>query len=152
MICMTDYNEFNWNEEEPAEAEPQNRPVYTESVLKPKSPKKKSGKSKLVAGVICGALAGSLISTAAVMGVSSLFSKNNSVTIYESKRIPEATATVTQVSSTIVDESAQILSIEEIAQSVGPAVVGISCTVSYQSIFGVQKGSSGGSGIIISDH
>lgn len=39
----------------------------------------------------------------------------------------------------------------EIAQKVGPAVVGIQCSVSVRTIFGTQKGTSSGSGIIISE-
>lgn len=147
---MTDYNEFNWNEEEAQEVEPQSNPVYTESVLKPKAHKRKSGRSKLVVGVICGALAGSMISTAAVLGVSAVLPKHNSVTIYESGRKASDNSDVTKV-STVVSDSGTVLTGEEIAQSVGPAVVGISCTVSYQSFFGVQQGASSGSGIIISD-
>lgn len=149
---MTDYNEFNWNEEEPQPPEPQSRPVYTESVLKPRHQKKKSGKGKLIVGVICGALAGSLFSTAAVLGLSMMLPSSNRVTIYESSRSVKDDSQVTQISTNVVDDiGGQVLTVEEIAQTVGPAVVGISCTVRYQSIFGVQTGTSGGSGIIISD-
>ncbi len=42
------------------------------------------------------------------------------------------------------------LSTEEIAKRVGPSIVGISCTTQTQSYFGVQTGTSSGSGIIIS--
>lgn len=147
---MTDYNEFNWNEEESQIVEQPSRPVYTESVLKPKSPKKKGGRSKLIVGVICGAVAGSMISTAAVMGVSFILPKNNSVTIYESSRKSSDESDVTKVSTVVADGSKE-LTVEEIAQTVGPAVVGISCTVSYQNFFGVQQGTSSGSGIIISE-
>ncbi len=147
---MTDYNEFNWNEDDQQDFDRQTRPVYTESVLKPKSEKKKSGKSRTVIGVICGAIIGSMISTAAVMGFSYIFPKNNNVTIYESGRKPSSDANATTV-STVVADSSRELSVEEIAQTVGPAVVGISCTVSYQSIFGTQQGTSSGSGIVISD-
>ena len=148
---MTDYNEFNWNEEESRPAEPQTRTVYTESVLRPKSPKK-SGRGKLIAGVICGALAGSLISTTAVMGISAMFPRSDRVTIYEtgghgSKNETEGTPVSTVTAEPLTEE----LSTEEIAKTVGPAVVGISCPVSMQTFFGVQQGVSSGSGIVISD-
>ena len=147
---MTDYNEFNWNEEESHPIEPQTRPViYTENVLRPKSQKKK-GHGRLIAGVICGALAGSLISTTAVIGLSSLFPKGGNVTIYETGGRSTA-ADVTQISTVVTDGTNQELSTEEIARTVGPAVVGISCTVTMPSIFGVQQGTSSGSGIVISD-
>lgn len=146
---MTDYNEFNWNEEESPVVEPQNRPVYTENVLKSKSHKKKGG-AKLVAGVVCGALVGSLISTSAVMGIYSFNGKHTTATIYESASKSGKTE-ATKVSTVVTEQTGEELTTEEIAQMVGPAVVGISCTVSYQSFFGTQQGVSSGSGIIISD-
>ncbi|MCH5188575.1 MAG: trypsin-like peptidase domain-containing protein [Oscillospiraceae bacterium] len=148
---MTDYNEFNWDEEESRVPEPQTRPVYTESVLKPKSPKRRSGHGRLIAGVICGALAGSLISTTAVIGLSTFFPKTGNVTIYEGSGRAGIAPDVTQISTVVTDNAGQELSTEEIAQLVGPAVVGISCNVSVRSIFGVQQGVSSGSGIVISD-
>ncbi len=50
-----------------------------------------------------------------------------------------------------MSEDRQELTTSEIARRVGPAVVGIQCEVSVRSYFGVQKGTSSGSGIIISD-
>ncbi|MGN1097692.1 MAG: S1C family serine protease, partial [Clostridia bacterium] len=156
MIEMTDYNEFNWNEDEPQVIETQSKPVYTESVLKPKSGKKKrGGRTKLVVGVICGALAGSMLSTTLVLSLFSVNPKNNTVTIYESGA-KKTNAEATKV-STVVNEQGKELSISEIAQTVGPAVIGISCTVTYTSNYGyffggTQQGQSSGSGIIISDN
>lgn len=147
---MTDYNEFNWNEEEPSAPESQSRPVYTESVLKPKSPKKK-GHGKLITGIICGAVAGSLISTTAVLGIYSLNHKSSAVTTIYQGGGSQSAASATKVSTDISAQTGEELSTEEIAQMVGPAVVGISCKVNYQSFFGTQQGVSSGSGIIISD-
>ncbi len=149
---MTDYNEFNWNEEGTFSDESNNSaPLYTENVLKPKAKKKKSSK-KLILGVICGALVGSLISTTAVIGIYTLNTKNGGVIrVYESSR-KNNSGGVTKV-STSVNDSEEELTTSEIAQAVGPAVVGISCTVSYQNYFfgGVQQGTSSGSGIVYSD-
>lgn len=151
---MTDYNEFNWNEDEPQIIEAQNKSVYTESVLKPKSAKKKkSGKGKLVAGIICGAVAGSMLSTTLVLSLFQVSPNNNTVTIYESG-VKKTSAETTLVSSVVTDNT-QELTIPEIAQRVGPAVVGISCTVTYTTSYGffsgTQQGTSSGSGIVISD-
>ncbi len=43
------------------------------------------------------------------------------------------------------------LTTTQIAQKVGPAVVGIQCTVTVRSMFGTQKGTSSGSGIIYTE-
>lgn len=145
---MTDYNEFNWSEEETPVVEQQSKPVYTENVLKTKS-RKKRGNAKLVTGVVCGALVGSLISTSVVMGVYSFNNKHSVATIYESGKSTKAEAT--KVSTVVTEPAGEELTTEEITQMVGPAVVGISCSVNYQSFFGTQQGVSSGSGIIISD-
>lgn len=154
---MTDYNEFNWNEEESPVPEPQSAlpQVYTENVLKPKDGKKKKGGAKLAVGVICGALVGSLISTAAVMGAFSFNSKNRVATMFESNRGADSVST-TQVSNVVGGEHGQELTTREIARMVGPSIVGISCTVQYQNGFGyffggTQTAISSGSGVIISD-
>lgn len=148
---MTDYNEFNWNEEESHVPEPQPVPVahYTENVLRPR--KKKSG-AKVAVGVICGALAGSLISTTLVMGAFSMNKKSSVATMFESTRRNSDVVT-TQVSTVAGTEQGEELTTTEIAKTVGPAVVGISCTVRYQSYFfgATQQGISSGSGIIITD-
>ncbi len=151
MVHMTDYNEFNWNEDNSQVIETKSNPVYTESVLKPKSPKKKRGGRRLIVGVICGALAGSLLSTTLVLGLYSLNPKAGKVTMYESvakNSKPEATKV-----STVVKDQGEELTSTEIARTVGPSVVGISCTITYQNYFfgGTQQGQSSGSGIIISD-
>lgn len=152
---MTDYNEFNWNEEVSQIPEPQPTPaqLYTENVLHPKIKKKKGGGAKLVVGVICGALVGSLLSTTLVIGLYSVnpAGSNNVATIFESSRT-RPTVETTQI-STVVGNDGQELSTREIAKTVGPAVVGISCTVVYPNYFfgGTQQGISSGSGIIISD-
>lgn len=145
---MTDYNEFNWNEENETSFEQQPKPVYTENVLKPK--KNKKGGAKLAIGVVCGAIVGSMISTAAVMGVYSFNGKHNTVTIYEGAARQNKTE-AQNVSTVVTGQNMQELTTEEITQMVGPAVVGVSCTVSYQSFFGRQQGISSGSGIVISD-
>lgn len=148
---MTDYNEFNWNEDtsDSHEVEPVPAPVYTESVLRPK----KSGRKKLVIGVICGALVGSLLSTTLVLGLYSINPNNGSATIFESTRKKSDVAT-SQVSTVVGTDQGAELTTREIARTVGPAVVGVSGTVTYQSGFffgGTQTGISSGSGVIISD-
>lgn len=153
---MTDYNEFNWNEEESHASAPQPAlpQVYTENVLKPKGGKKKKGGARLVVGVICGALAGSLVSTAVVMGAFGFNGKNRGATMFESNRGSDTVST-TKVSSVVGNEQGQELTTREIARIVGPSVVGISCTIQYQSNFyffgGTQTGVSSGSGVIVSD-
>ena len=152
---MTDYNEFNWNEEVNQIPEPQSAPsqLYTENVLRPKG--KKKGGARVIVGVICGALVGSLLSTTLVLGIYSINPARDSVAnIFESNR-KRPTVETTQVSNVVGAEQGQELTTREIARTVGPAVVGISCTVRYQtySFFGssTQQGISSGSGIIISD-
>ncbi len=148
---MTDYNEFNWNEEVSGAPEPQPAPapVYTENVLKPK--KKKGGKAKMIVGVVCGALVGSLLSTTLVLGLYSINpSARGTATMFESSR--EGVST-TKVSNITGSEQGEELTTREIARTVGPAIVGVSGTVTYQTYFfgGTQTGTSSGSGIIISD-
>ena len=151
---MTDYNEFNWNEDGNyiSESQPAPPQLYTENVLRPKVKRKKGG-AKLIVGVICGALVGSLLSTTLVLGLYSINPAGNGVaTMFESTR-NRSTVSTTQVSTVAGTEQGQELSTREIARTVGPAVVGISGTVRYQNYFfgGTQQGVSSGSGIIISD-
>ena len=150
---MTDYNEFNWNEEAPGTQvpAPAPAPVYTENILRPK---KKGGRAKLVVGVICGALVGSLLSTTLVLSLGPALGVGGSSVseVHFFKATGDRSSvdkpTVTQVNV----ESGTERTTTEIAQEVGPAVVGISGTVSYQNYFfgGTQTGISSGSGIVIS--
>ncbi len=153
---MTDYNEFNWNEEEGHAAEPQpvSTQLYTENVLRPKNSKKKKGGARLAVGVICGALAGSILSTTLVLGAFSINNKNGKATMFESSR--KDVINTTQVSTVVGSDKGGELTTREIARMVGPSVVGISCTVQYQNNFyffggGTQTAVSSGSGVIISD-
>lgn len=97
-------------------------------------------------GVISGAVAGSVMSAAITIGTMSYMSdKKTAVT-------DSAVSGANQQSVQLLAEGSEKteLSTEEIAKRVGPSIVGISCTTQTQSYFGVQTGTSSGSGIIIS--
>ena len=97
-------------------------------------------------GVISGAVAGSVMSAAITIGTMSYMSgKKTAVT-------DSSVSGANQQSVQLLAEGSEKkeLSTEEIAKRVGPSIVGISCTTQTQSYFGVQTGTSSGSGIIIS--
>jgi serine protease Do len=77
-------------------------------------------------------------------------------TMLSSKNLTESDSP-TSAESKIAAESISLsdaretLTATQIAQRVGPAVVGIQCSVSVKSVFGTQKGTSSGSGIIFKD-
>ena len=101
---------------------------------------------KTFLGVISGAVAGSVMSAAITIGTMSYTSdKKTAVT-------DSAVSGANQQSVQLLAEGSEKteLSTEEIAKRVGPSIVGISCTTQTQSYFGVQTGTSSGSGIIIS--
>lgn len=101
---------------------------------------------KTFLGVISGAVAGSVMSAAITIGTMSYMSdKKTAVT-------DSAVSGANQQSVQLLAEGSEKteLSTEEIAKRVGPSIVGISCTTQTQSYFGVQTGTSSGSGIIIS--
>ena len=101
---------------------------------------------KTFLGVISGAVAGSVMSAAITVGTMSYMSdKKSAVT-------DSAVSGASQQSVQLLAEGSEKteLSTEEIAKRVGPSIVGISCTTQTQSYFGVQTGTSSGSGIIIS--
>ena len=101
---------------------------------------------KTFLGVISGAVAGSVMSAAITVGTMSYMSdKKSAVT-------DSAVSGASQQSMQLLAEGSEKteLSTEEIAKRVGPSIVGISCTTQTQSYFGVQTGTSSGSGIIIS--
>ena len=101
---------------------------------------------KTFLGVISGAVAGSVMSAAITNGTMSYMSgKKTAVT-------DSAVSGANQQSVQLLAEGSEKteLSTEEIAKRVGPSIVGISCTTQTQSYFGVQTGTSSGSGIIIS--
>ena len=101
---------------------------------------------KTFLGVISGAVAGSVMSAAITIGTMSYMSdKKTAVT-------DSAVSGANQQSMQLLAEGSEKteLSTEEIAKRVGPSIVGISCTTQTQSYFGVQTGTSSGSGIIIS--
>ena len=101
---------------------------------------------KTFLGVISGAVAGSVMSAAITIGTMSYMSgKKTAVT-------DSAFSGANQHSVQLLAEGSEKteLSTEEIAKRVGPSIVGISCTTQTQSYFGVQTGTSSGSGIIIS--
>lgn len=101
---------------------------------------------KTFLGVISGAVAGSVMSAAITVGTMSYMSdKKSAVT-------DSAVSGASQQSVQVLAEGSEKteLSTEEIAKRVGPSIVGISCTTQTQSYFGVQTGTSSGSGIIIS--
>ena len=101
---------------------------------------------KTFLGVISGAVAGSVMSAAITIGTMSYMSgKKTAVT-------DSAVSGASQQSVQLLAEGSEKteLSTEEIAKRVGPSIVGISCTTQTQSYFGVQTGTSSGSGIIIS--
>ena len=101
---------------------------------------------KTFLGVISGAVAGSVMSAAITIGTMSYMSgKKTAVT-------DSAVSGANQQSVQLLAEGSgkTELSTEEIAKRVGPSIVGISCTTQTQSYFGVQTGTSSGSGIIIS--
>ena len=101
---------------------------------------------KTFLGVISGAVAGSVMSAAITIGTMSYMSgKKTAVT-------DSAVSGANKQSVQLLAEGSEIteLSTEEIAKRVGPSIVGISCTTQTQSYFGVQTGTSSGSGIIIS--
>lgn len=101
---------------------------------------------KTVLGVISGAVAGSLLSTAITIGTMGYISDKKPS---EASSI-SAGASVGSVQLLAEGTEKTELSTEEIAKRVGPSIVGISCTTQTQSYFGVQTGTSSGSGIIIS--
>lgn len=101
---------------------------------------------KTFLGVISGTVAGSVMSAAITVGTMSYMSdKKSAVT-------DSAVSGASQQSVQLLAEGSEKteLSTEEIAKRVGPSIVGISCTTQTQSYFGVQTGTSSGSGIIIS--
>lgn len=101
---------------------------------------------KTFLGVISGTVAGSVMSAAITIGTMSYMSdKKTAVT-------DSAVSGANQQSVQLLAEGSEKteLSTEEIAKRVGPSIVGISCTTQTQSYFGVQTGTSSGSGIIIS--
>ena len=101
---------------------------------------------KTFLGVISGAVAGSVMSAAITVGTMNYMSdKKAAVT-------DSAVSGTSQQSVQLLAEGSEKteLSTEEIAKRVGPSIVGISCTTQTQSYFGVQTGTSSGSGIIIS--
>lgn len=101
---------------------------------------------KTFLGVISGAVAGSVMSAAITVGTMSYMSdKKSAVT-------DSAVSGASQQGVQLLAEGSEKteLSTEEIAKRVGPSIVGISCTTQTQSYFGVQTGTSSGSGIIIS--
>lgn len=101
---------------------------------------------KTFLGVISGAVAGSVMSAAITVGTMSYMSDK------ESAVTDSAVSGASQQSVQLLAEGSEKteLSTEEIAKRVGPSIVGISCTTQTQSYFGVQTGTSSGSGIIIS--
>ena len=101
---------------------------------------------KTFLGVISGAVAGSVMSAAITVGTMSYMSDKKSA-------VTDSTVSgASQQSVQLLAEGSEKteLSTEEIAKRVGPSIVGISCTTQTQSYFGVQTGTSSGSGIIIS--
>ena len=101
---------------------------------------------KTFLGVLSGAVAGSVLSAAITVGTMGYMSdKKSAVT-------DSAVSAASQQKVQLLAEGSEKteLSTEEIAKRVGPSIVGISCTTQTQSYFGVQTGTSSGSGIIIS--
>lgn len=101
---------------------------------------------KTFLGVISGAVAGSVMSAAITVGTMSYMSDKKTAVA------DSAVSGASQQSVQLLAEGSEKteLSTEEIAKRVGPSIVGISCTTQTQSYFGVQTGTSSGSGIIIS--
>ncbi len=140
---MEDYNEFSWTEKSGDD-----EPLYTETVSdKPKKKKRKKVIALVVAGVI---LVGTISSVATgALYKNGVFRPSSTVKIYRG----QAGGSGVSVEYTSNDENAnkKELSVEEIAKTVGPAVVGITCKINYTSFFGTQQGKSSGSGIIMNE-
>lgn len=143
---MSEFNDYKWYNENENTSNINAQPFYTETV----TAKKKKGRGKFiaivavvaVAALSLGVLGGSFI------GSSSLAEKTKTIITGDGfKTDPNASFSFQK----LTDGERTPLTTVEIANNVGPAVVGISTTTQYRSFFGeIFEQTGSGSGIIIS--
>ena len=149
---MADFNDYKWYSDDYEKSRQQtqntnatNHTVYTETVV----PKKKKRMKTWVASV-AGIMAAIVLVGAGAVGYKYLgggedgSSPNSSANSLATD--PNTSFSYEQLTSG--DKTA--MSVVDIANEVGPAVVGITNTSQVQSIFGISEQQSSGSGVIIS--
>jgi len=148
---MSDNYNNNWYEDDYQSERNPGEDAYSAEENSIEKRKQKKPVMKLVALVLCAAIAGSAI-TGGVMALTlpgAIERKISGVNI--SKQLSEGSPSqVTATDENAPAPSGDVLSISQIAAKVGPAIVGIVATVPQATYFGTVQGQSSGSGIIMS--